>query len=64
VVEGTKGSKKTYMTLLERLTKKYIVIEMQEHTNACIKKAIHSLDEKYGKYFKKIFKSMTTDNGH
>lgn len=25
-VEGSKGSKKTYMTLLERLTKKYIVI--------------------------------------
>lgn len=63
-VEGSKGSKKTYMTLLERLTKKYIVVEMKEHTNACIKEAIDSLEEKYGKYFKEIFKSMTTDNGH
>ena len=63
-VEGSKDSKKTYMTLLERMTKKYIVVEMKEHTNECIKKAIDSLEEKYGSKFKKIFKSMTTDNGH
>lgn len=63
-VEGTKESKKTYMTLLEILTKKYIVIEMKEHTNECVKKAINSLEEKYGTEFKKIFKSMTTYNGH
>lgn len=63
-VEGKKGSKKTYMTLLERVTKKYIVIEMKEHTNKCVKEAIDKLEEKYGKYFKEIFKSMTTDNGH
>lgn len=63
-VEGTKESKKTYMTLLERVTKKYIVIEMKEHTNECVKKAIDRLEEKYGENFKKIFKSMTTDNGH
>ena len=63
-VEGSKDSKKTYMTLLERMTKKYIVVEMKEHTNECIKNAIDSLEEKYGSKFKKIFKSMTTDNGH
>ena len=33
------------MTLLERLTKKYIVIEMIEHTNECINQAIDSLEE-------------------
>ena len=63
-VEGRKESKKTYMTLLERLTKKYIVIEMEEHTNKCVKEAIDSLEEKYKENFRKIFKSMTTDNGH
>lgn len=63
-VEGAKESKRTYMTLLERITKKYIVIEMKEHTNECVKKAIDRLEEKYGENFKKIFKSMTTDNGH
>ena len=51
------------MTLLERITKKYIVIEMKEHTNRYVKEAIDSLEERYGKYFKEIFKSMTTDNG-
>lgn len=63
-VEGSKESKKTYMTLLERITKKYIVIEMKEHTNKCIKDGIDKLEEKYGEKFKEIFKSMTTDNGH
>lgn len=63
-VEGSKGSKKTYMTLLERLTKKYIVIEMLEHTNESVKKALDSLEIKYGEKFSKIFKSMITDNGH
>lgn len=63
-VEGSKDSKKTYLTILERKTKKYIVLEMKEHTNECVKEAIDSLEEKYGKYFKEIFKSMTTDNGH
>lgn len=63
-VEGNKTSKKTYLTILERKTKKYIVISMKEHTNKCVEEAINKLEEKYGKYFKKIFKTMTTDNGH
>lgn len=63
-VEGSKDSKKTYMTILERLTKKYIVIEMESHTQESVKKAIDGLEIKYGENFLKIFKSMTTDNGH
>lgn len=63
-VEGNKESKKTYLTILERKTKKYIVIPMKEHTNKCVEQAINQLEEKYGKYFKEIFKTMTTDNGH
>ena len=63
-VEGPKDSKKTYMTILERMTKKYIVIEMKAHTSESIKEAIDSLVIKYGERFSKIFKSMTTDNGH
>ena len=63
-VEGSKNSKKTYMTIIERKTKKYIVREMEAHTNRCIQKAIDELEIKYGKRFREIFKSMTTDNGH
>ena len=63
-VEGNKESKKTYLTILERKTKKYIVIEMKEHTNKSVREAINSLEDRYGKNFKNIFKTMTTDNGH
>lgn len=44
------------MTLLERMTKKYIVVEMKEHTNESIKKAIDSLEGKYGSKLKKYLK--------
>ena len=37
---------------------------MKEHTNRCVTEAINTLEEKYGENFKKIFKTMTTDNGH
>lgn len=63
-VEGKKDTEKTYMTLLERKTKKYIVIEMERHTNQCVMESINRLEVKYGENFKKIFKTMTTDNGH
>lgn len=62
-VEGKKETRKTYLTIIERKTKKYIVIPMKAHTGDCVREAINKLEEKYGKYFKKIFKSMTTDNG-
>ena len=42
------------MTLLERMTKKYIVVEMKEHTNECIKKAIDSLEESELKKYLKV----------
>ncbi len=62
-VEGTKDSKKTYMTIIERLTKKYIVISMKAKTGECVREAINRLEKYYGKHFKEIFKTMTTDNG-
>ena len=62
-VEGKQSSKATYLTLLERKTKKYIVIPMKEHTNECVTEALDSIENRYGKAFKEIFKSMSTDNG-
>ena len=63
-VEGNKATKTTYMTLLERKTKKYIVIKMKDHTSNSIKESIDKLEKKYKNKFNTIFKSMTTDNGH
>mgnify|MGYP005763428983 CR=1 FL=1 len=37
---------------------------MKEHTNKCVREAINSLEEKYEKYFKKIFKTMIRENEH
>jgi len=62
-VEGKKKSKRTYLTMLERRTKKYIVIEMERQTNEGVGEAIDKLEETYGKYFHEIFKSFSTDNG-
>jgi len=62
-VEGAKTTKTTYMTLLERKTKKYIVIPMKNHSSDSVKNAIDGLEKKYKETFSKIFKTMTTDNG-
>lgn len=62
-VEGTKTNKTTYMTLLERTTKKYIVIPMKNHSAESVKNAIDGLEKKYKGVFNKVFKTMTTDNG-
>ena len=51
LVIGIKKRGALLFTLTERKTKKYIVVEMKEHTNECIKKAIDSLEEKYGSKF-------------
>lgn len=63
-VEGNKSEKEIYLTLLERKTKKYIVIKMQDSTTESVVRAWDSLESKYGKYFKEIFKTITTDNGN
>lgn len=62
-VEGNKKEKEIYLTLLERKTKKYIVIKMKDATTQSVVKTWDILEEKYGKYFKQIFKTITTDNG-
>lgn len=63
-VEGNSKTKTTYMTLLERKTKKYIVLPMKNHTSDSVKEAIDRLERRYKEKFNKIFKTMTTDNGH
>lgn len=62
-VEGNKKEKTIYLTLLERKTKKYIVMKLKDSTTKSVVLAWNILEEKYGKYFKQIFKTVTTDNG-
>jgi len=62
-VEGNKNEKEIYLTLLERKTKKYIAIKMKDSTTESVVRTWDILESKYGKYFKEIFKTITTDNG-
>lgn len=60
-VEGAKNEKK-YLTLLERKTKEYMVIQMTDKTVNSVVEVWNRLEKQYDKYFKYIFKTITTDN--
>ena len=53
----------TLLVLTERLTRKEIIIPMKNQTSESVVNVLNSLERKYGKHFKKIFKSITVDNG-
>mgnify|MGYP004666659007 CR=1 FL=1 len=62
-VEGKKKTKEALLVLSERLTRKEIIIKMPDKTAASVIKALNRLERKYGRRFKKVFKSITVDNG-
>ena len=62
-VEGKKKTKETLLVLSERLTRQEIIIKMPDKTAASVVKALNRLERKYGRRFKKVFKSITVDNG-
>lgn len=51
------------LVLTERLTRKEIIIPMKNQKSVSVVKALNSLECKYGKLFKRIFKTITVDNG-
>ena len=62
-VVGTVGSKRTLLVLTERMTRTGIILPMRDHTAASVVRALNRLERKYGKDFRKLFKSITVDNG-
>lgn len=62
-VVGTKEKDATILTLLERKTRKYIAIKIKDRTADSVCNAFNKLEDLYGDRFKKIFKSITFDNG-
>lgn len=63
-VVGLRGkSKKSFLVLSERKTRKEIIIELKRHTTEEVVKAINRLERKWGKLFYRIFKTVTVDNG-
>jgi len=62
-VEGKKGTKRTLLVLTERLTREEIIMLMQDHTAKSVVKSLDKLEKKYGAMFKRVFKTITVDNG-
>ena len=63
-VIGKRGSKKTWLVLTERLSRKEIVIPMKDHTAESVVKSLDRLERIFGaEKFKQIFKTITVDNG-
>ncbi len=62
-VIGKQGTKETLLTFTERLTRFEIVYKMPDHKTATVVHFVNKLEKRYGKQFRKVFKSITVDNG-
>ncbi|MCD8364479.1 MAG: IS30 family transposase [Clostridiales bacterium] len=63
-VVGKRGeSKNSLLVLTERKTRKEIIVKLAEHTMEQVCSALDSLEEKWGSYFSRVFKTITVDNG-
>lgn len=63
-VEGKKGTKKTLLVFTERKTRSEIAILMKDKTMLSVVKSLNSIERKLGSVqFKKMFKTITIDNG-
>lgn len=53
----------TLLVLSERLTRKEIIFKMNDQKSNSVIRCLNVLEKQYGKNFRKIFKSITVDNG-
>lgn len=57
------NTKPVFLVLSERLTRKEIIFKMENQKASSVIKCLNILERKYGNMFKKIFKTITVDNG-
>ena len=58
------GPTKTVLLVLsERLTRKELIFKMKDQTSKSVVSCLNKLEYRFGRKFKKIFKSFTMDNG-
>jgi len=62
-VKGRQGTTTSLLTLTERKTLEEIIIKLEQTTQVEVKKAIDSLEKRYGAEFNIKFKTITLDNG-
>ena len=56
-------TKQSLLVLTERLTRKEIIMPIKTQSAQEVVRSLNRLEHRYGKQFKKIFKSITVDNG-
>lgn len=62
-VYSTKKGSKALLVLTERLTRKEIIEKMPNRTAESTIKALDRIERRYGARFRKIFQTITVDNG-
>lgn len=63
VIGKAKGKGAVLLVLTERLTRYEIIMKMKQKTAAEVVRCLNRLERKYGSRFKRVFKSITVDNG-
>ena len=56
-------TKSVLLVLSERLTRKEIIFKMENQKALSVVRCLNILERRFGKQFKKIFKTITVDNG-
>lgn len=63
-VIGQRGrSKNTLLVLTERLTRNEIIFKLPDHTDESVVAALDRLERRWGSMFRKVFRTITVDNG-
>ena len=63
-VKGKRGkSKNSLLVLTERKTRNEIILKLPAHTAEAVVDAVDRLERKWGEMFKRVFKTITVDNG-
>lgn len=62
-IMGTVGSRAALLVLTERVTRNGIIIRVPDHTAESVVRALNRLERRMGAKFRRVFKSITVDNG-
>ncbi len=63
VIGRIKGGGSVLLVLTERLTRYEIIMKMKHKTAAEVVRCLSRLERKYGSRFKRVFRTITVDNG-
>ena len=62
-VVGKKFSRDTLLVFTERLTRYEIIVKMPNRKKETVVKSLNRLERRFGNKFRKVFKTITVDNG-